>query len=563
VSEGLSQDLQVDVYVTRGLAKTDLFIQDLSALLREYESATSTRDGVTKPSRLRFSIIEPKTEEEKEAAKKEGLQEALLGEGSETGDQTTIATGFMGIVLKYGSEKEVIPFWPPGDATGIEFFLTNKIREVRDRADKLETKIGLITGKDELKITDNAIAPGNQPFNLKQIFDEYFPFYKFEDVDLQGGEAEINKELAGIIITQPAKEYTEKELRRIDQFLMLGNKAAVFYVSAVNLKAADATMKATLNTWGLEKLLDGYGVELKKEAILDFGGGFRMPAQTQMGQPVWVMSPSVTMLSDDDRYEGDQALMDTKFPAFFRMKQVSFPFPSPLVPHPEKQPEAQVKVVARTTPRSFVDASEAIDMKYSTEWREKGEAGQRAIAIAVEGVLGSAFPTGDKAGVEAPAKSASPSRVLVLSSSQFLANPFARSGNPPPMPPQLAMMGAMGGDRELQMLARPYFEAAFRPLIFSFKNTIDWMANDADLIAVSAKLLGDPALSYSSIKKPEVKENETEEEAKKKFEAYKQERADVQRRVQWTLIFLPAVLFAGYGILRWRRREAERDAITL
>ena len=47
VSEGLSQDLQVDVYVTRGLAKTDLFIQDLSALLREYETATSTRDGAT------------------------------------------------------------------------------------------------------------------------------------------------------------------------------------------------------------------------------------------------------------------------------------------------------------------------------------------------------------------------------------------------------------------------------------------------------------------------------------------------------------------------------------
>jgi hypothetical protein len=125
------------------------------------------------------------------------------------------------------------------------------------------------------------------------------------------------------------------------------------------------------------------------------------------------------------------------------------------------------------------------------------------------------------------------------------------------------MMGPMGGDPELQMFARPYFENYFRPLVMSFKNTLDWMSGDADLIAVSAKLLGEPTLSYNSVAKPEYVENETPEEQEKKAEAYRQERVALQRRIQWTLIIIPALLFAGLGLLRWRMRESSRDKVLV
>ena len=565
VCEGLKSDLQVDVYVTRGMAKTDIFVQDLTDLLTEYEQAKYKKaDGSeSPPSKFKFSIIEPKTEEEKKAAKEEGLQEQLLGEDSETQDQTTVAVGYMGFVIKYGSEKEVIPSWPPDSTNGVEFFLSNKIREVRDRADKLERKFGLITGKDELKISDNAIAPGNQPFNLKQVFQEYFPFYQFEDVDLQNGDAEINKDLVGIIVTQPAKDYTEKELRRIDEFLMLGDKSAVFYVSAVNVKASDKDMKATLNTWGLEKLFDGYGVEMKREVVLDFAGAFRQPAMTQNGQQIWVVAPGITMLTDDGTYEGDEALIDTKFFSFFRMRQIAFPFASPLVVHKDRQPGAELQVVARSNPRSSVDASDNISLKYSDEVKERAPQEQRNLAVAVTGKIKSAFAgKGEDLGIKANPESPSDSRILIVSSSQFLANPFARAGNPPPMPPQLQMMGPMGGDRELQMVARPYLDVAFRPMIFSFKNTLDWMSNDSDLVAVSAKLLGDPTLTYS-VKKPRGEEGDTEEAMKKEYEAYKQERADQQSLVSWVLTLLPAALIAALGLIRWWLRESGRDSVRI
>lgn len=579
VADGLKQELRVDAYVTRGLAKSDAFIQDLTALFREYENADckdlldekgnpTCKDPEAK-SKFVFRLIEPKTQEEKDAAKKECsgnqcLQEQLLDEGSASGDTVTIGKGFMGFVINYGSEKEVIPFWPPNDTQGLEFFLTNKIREVRDRADKIETKIGVITGKDEIKLSENNLFGGSQPFNLQSLFKEYFPFYTFEDVDLQNGDAEINAELRGLIITQPGKDFTEKELRRIDEFLMRGDKKLVVYASAVNLKSSDAAMKATLSTHGLEKLLDGYGVEMKKEAILDFGGGLRLPAMNPTtGQQVWIMNPPITVLQDEDRFDDEQKLLDTSFPAFFRMRQVAFPFASPLVLHQDKQPDAKFKVVARTYPGSTVDASDGIPMKFSDKWAQKGAAEQRIVGVAIEGTFKTAFPSGDKMGIDAPAQSKAPGGILVISSSQFLANPFARSGNPPPMPPQLQMMGPMGGDPELQMFARPYFENYFRPLVMSFKNTLDWMSGDADLIAVSAKLLGEPTLSYTDVSKPQYKEDETPEEQEKKNEEYRQQRVELQKKVQWTLTIVPALLFALIGFLRWRSRESSRDKISI
>lgn len=559
VAEGLKQDLQVDVYVTRGLPKHEAFIQDLKDLLDEYERAGN--------GKLRYTFIEAKTDEQRAAAKEAGLQEAAFGEGSETGqDQATITRGFMGISFKYGSEKEAIPMLSPDQSQGLEFWITNKIRELRDRAEDVNQKFGLVTGKDEIKLADsNLIASqGGRPGpSMKSILEQALPFYKFEDVDLQGGEAEINKELAGLLITQPGKEFTEKELRRIDQFLMLGNKSLVVAAGAVNLKAADASMKATLNTWGLEKLLDGYGIEMKKEAVLDWGRSLGFPVQAQSGQVMYFRLPSVLQLQEDARFDEKEQLLDASFAGFFRLGELSFPFPSTLVAHPEKQPEATMKVVARSTPKTTVDASENIDMKMSTEWKPKGEYGQRAIAITLEGKIKSAYGGQEGLGVSAPAESTDKSRLLVISASQFFANPFARAGNAPPMPPQMQMMGGMGGDEDLQMLSQPYAQKYLTNTILALKNTLDWMAGDSTLLAASAKLLSDTNLTYSDLEKPKQDAEDDEATLTKKAEEYRAERKKVQQRVQWTLTLLPAALFAAFGLFRWRRRESARASISL
>src|SRR5271165_757229 len=257
----MKQDLVIDAYVTKGLPKLDAFVRDLRDLLQEYKNAGG--------GKFNYTLIEARDEDTKKKAKDAGLIEQPFGEASDTDEKAAVAQGFMGLVFRYGEQQDVIKFLPPDRTDGLEFWITNKIREIRDKGDDIHHKVGVLTGHDEIKPSDNNLTPSNMgKFSMQGIITQNFPFYTFQDVDLKNGDAEISDELDGLIITQPGKDLTEKELRRIDEFLMKGKSLAVF-ASSVNVKANDATMNATLSSHGLNKLLEGYGVSLNKDVVLD------------------------------------------------------------------------------------------------------------------------------------------------------------------------------------------------------------------------------------------------------------------------------------------------------
>jgi hypothetical protein len=558
VAKGLKENLKVTLYVTRGLPKLDLFVEDLASLMTEYEQASG--------GKLKYVIVEPKTDEERAKAKEAGMQMASFGEGSETGDQATITQGFMGVVLEYGSENDTIPILSPDNSQGLEFWITNKIRNLRDKIEDSYPRIGVIE-KEGIKITDDNLVPsGRGPGpNMKGLLMQHFPFYKFEEVDLGNGDKEIDAELNGLLLCQADKDWTDKELGRIDQFLMRGDKALLVVAGAVNMKASDATMKAELDLHGLDKLVGAYGVEMKKEAVLDWGALMRIPTQNQLGEMEWLFAPGVLQLQHQDGAEDKEQLIDNAFVGFFRMDELALPFPSTLVAHPEKQPKTKLRTVLRSTPNSTVEPQSPVDMSLRNDWKPKGEYAQRDLAIEVAGVLKSAFSASKPEGFtgDLPAESKGPSRVLVIAAGQFLANPFARAGNPPPLPPQMAMMGSFGGDRNLQAIARPYAIQYMTNTILSFKNLLDWVTNDTDLMAASAKLLGDTNLTYAEIGKPKIDLKDDEKAIAKKVEDVRNQRQALQAKVQWTLTILPAVLFAIFGIGRWRMREANRSKVKL
>jgi ABC-type uncharacterized transport system involved in gliding motility auxiliary subunit len=553
----MKSDMKVEAYVTKGLPKLDAFVRDLRDLLQQYKDAGQ--------GKFDYVIIEAKEEEQKKAAKDAGLQEIQFGEGSDTEDKAEFAKGYMGLVFNYGAERDTIKVLSPDNNQGLEFWITNKIREVRDRGDDVKHKIGLLTGHDEIKLSEANLVPSNsgQKPNIQGIISQYFPFYQFVDVDLKGGDAEIDESLDGLLITQPGKEITEKELRRIDQFVMRGKSLAVV-ASAVNLKASDAQMNAEMSTQGLEKLLMGYGIEMGKDVVLDFGRPFRVNVWTQ-GGPATARFPPLLDVRDDYRFTGDEQLLDSGFAAFFRVPQVPFPFPSSLTLHRDKQPDVppeKFRVLARSTPRSIVETGDNIELKPLRQWRPKGEFTQFNIAATLEGSLRSAFPEGDKMGVETPATSSAPARVLVISSSQFFANPFARAGNAPDMGPQMGMMMPMGGDETLQQLAMPYAQSILTNTILVLKNTLDWVTGDVDLLAASAKILQEPSLAYGDVSKPNFEEL-TDDEAKKQDDKMRVERKRIQHLIEGTLILGVPALFALLGVLLWRRRISQRENIQL
>lgn len=554
----LKEPVQVDAYVKTGLAQLDAFVRDLTDLLKEYE-----RQG---GGNFKFNIIEPKTDEAREKAREAGVSEQPFGEASATGDESAAITqGFLGLVFKYGSESAAIPALHPARGDGLEFFITNKIREIRDKNDNIKHKVGVITGKDELKLTDTNLIPrgqGGAP-TLEQIIKQNFPFYEIESVDLGGGDSAIDPSFVGLMITQPGADYTDKELRRIDEFLMLGEKSLVVVASAVSMKPNDSAMSAELTLHGLGPLLSGYGIEMQKDAVLDHGAQFRIPVMVGMGTMAWIRHPGIAHVVNDPRFGDSEKLLDTSFPAFFRMDEIMFPYPSSLVLHRDKQPaDVTLKAVARTTPAANVVVADTVDMSLRDRWEPKPPFEQRIIAASAEGKLKSAFAGQPGEGITAPEVAAKPSRVLVISSSQFLTNPFAYAGNGPEQQGQMAMFGAMGGNKELLQFAGPYAQKYLTQTILSLKNTLDWMSGDTDLIAASAKILGEANLTYSSVKKPEFKVDDSEEEIRKKDEEYRTARKDLQKRVQWTLTLGVPLAFGGAGFFRWRSREAKRAQKT-
>jgi hypothetical protein len=119
---------------------------------------------------------------------------------------------------------------------------------------------------------------------------------------------------------------------------------------------------------------------------------------------------------------------------------------------------------------------------------------------------------------------------------------------------QFQMMGSIGGDQMLQSVAQPYAERYLMNTIVSVKNTLDWMTGDADLIEASAKIIGDANLTYSSLGKLNVPADADEGTIKRLDEDYRAKRQGLQTSVQWTLTLGVPVLFALFGIMRWRQR---------
>jgi len=548
---GLKSPIQVDAYVMRGIAQLDASTRDLTDLLKEYR-----RSGGGK---FEFTLIEANTDELRTQAKEAGLQEmAVAAESGESG--AALQNGYMGLVFKYGSEKVVIPQIPPGAAQGLEFWISNKIREIRDKSDNIKHRIGVVTGKDELKLSDKNLLPrqgqGGSP-TIQSVLEQSFPFYKIEDLDLKNGEQAIDKDLAGVMITQPQKEYTEKELRRVDEFLMLGGKSLVVYASAVTLKPQDPSMTASLDLHGLDKLLVGYGLGIQKDAVLDFGGQFGMAVPTPRGT-LRMGHPGIAKVVDDPRLEGGDKLLDSGFAGFFRLDEMSFPFPSSIKLDKSKQPaDVKIYAVARTTPQTSLQTGTTINLKPGQTPKPSRPQSQQVIAAVAEGKLKSAFSVGGE-GVSQNGQAASGSRVLLVASSLFLTNPFAYAGNGPEMGGQFQMFGAVGGDQELQMYGMAYARGYLERMIISFKNTLDWMSGDQDLLAASAKIISEPNLSYADISLPKLDASANEQEVRAAEEKYKGERKAVQRKVQWTLIIGVPTLFGIFGIARWRRRDALR-----
>jgi hypothetical protein len=457
----LRRPVHVDFYAVARGPELDAYVRSVARLLCAYQLAGS--------GNFEFKVLDSDTEALRQSAKEAGVNVSGYGDGERR------STGLLGIALRYGKSTKVIPQLFPESAHGLEFWLSNKVREIRDLEDGIVQRVGVLAGKAEIKLTDPHLVPNptvRPGPSILGIIEQAFPYYSVDEVDLKASGGKIDDALTALIVTQPGAPYTDSELRALDEFLMRGGRALVVYASAVTLKAHDASMRASVRATGLERLLSGYGIQMNTDAVFDFHSPLTFAVTNGNGMST-VTYPGVARVQ---RAMGSSPGLDSSFAPFFLMDEVMFPFPSSLTLLPNRQPsDVKIRSVASTTSQSSLEVGGTLNLLPTSPRKPKGPLMPRIVAAVAEGRLRSAFvgasPTsGDR-------RAPSSSRVLVVSSGLFLTNPFVYSLDPD-----------APGEQMVRQLSQPYTKH-LTSTILSFKNTLDWLTGDADLVEASSKLL--------------------------------------------------------------------------
>lgn len=390
------------------------------------------------------------------------------------------------ITFSYLRSNERIDFVNP-NIEGLEYEVTSLIKKILDP----ERTIGFLTGHSE------ATPDTAMPY-LSQLMTQMHVGYTTRNVDLHGGEDEIPADIKGLIINNPTSAISERELRRINAYLMRGGSVAVF-ASGVNVTGTDTRPTAATAEHNLGQLLTGYGITLRPNLVIDARASDAV-AEIEQGR-ARIRLFTFPAITDDG--------INQYHSSVFRLPGIVTPFVSSLdvdrSRYCEARDEEEAKTkcssrpalitIGRTSEVSLLQQGtfeiDAIDliMRRQTVFGRGGPHGPYTVAVAAVGALPSAFQ-GDGANapgadggvggspITAPtaATRERPARLLVVGSGKMFSID------------QLREIAFQGMPTNVQMLF----------------NVFDWLSQDSDLLAVRAKSVQPPELSVTSDTKKNV-----------------------------------------------------------
>ena len=531
LARSLQDKVDVVVYFTKDLPPPfnahERYVRDL---LEEYAAASG--------GKIRIKVIHPDTDEEKEKAEADGalrVQHQVI-----QNDSVSVVEGYRSIVLKYLGDKRVITVGQ--DTSGLEYEITMKMKElVGDKR-----PIGVVT-------VGGTLTPSKGLTRLRSLL----PVYDIKEVDLSG---EVDPKLAALLIVAPQESFTEEQLKRIDQYVMRGGSLGIFG-GGLKVNLQGFLPQAEPTDTGLNTLLSAWGLRLRKDMVADETCQY-VPMRTRIGM-LPVPYPPIPILSFDERAR--------KHPVLYRLKNATFPFPSSLEVVDVPGSQAKVTVLGRTSEHSWriEDSSIPLQPKPPQQWASTIRGGRfdgpHPVLAVIEGTLPSAFAAaavsssedGKNKGPLGPSKSEKPVRIFVAGSGLLLHDQFL------PDPSQGNAAQLSGG-------------------VALALNAIDWLAQDADLIAIRAKNVEPPALEVpravvqaeqeaiaaakeaekavaegnrEKVEKAAAKQKAAIEKRKKALEDWEKRKA----LYRWGNTLGIPLLLALFGVFRWQQRKKKRE----
>lgn len=299
-------------------------ISGLTSLPREIEQIVSKLNEKNY-NRLSFVYLDPSINpDDEKAAEHYKVLRLNWDEFQDRRGRTVSADrGYAGIVIEHKGSFENIELievirlpifgtqYQIADLSGLEKAINETVEKVID----INEEIGYLSdhGTPVMGGLPSHMLGGMQQDSLSNLNKLLSAEYSVKQVSLKDGD--IPDSLSTMIIAGARESFTEYELYQIDQFLMKGRSLAVFVDSfneirpqgqqgMMNQFQMQRPFWMPLNT-GLEKLLDHYGMNVRKSIVMDENSyKQQMPRQFGGGERQIYFAPIIRneMISKDARY---------------------------------------------------------------------------------------------------------------------------------------------------------------------------------------------------------------------------------------------------------------------
>ncbi len=504
----LNDKLIVKAYFTKNLpgrfATLERHVRDV---LEEYAQHSG--------GKMHIELIDPAGDEEEEkVAKSLGIQKMPNPDIEK--DQATVKEGYRGISFSYGENTEVIP--AVESPIGLEYQITSLLKKLTGQ----KTEIGFLVGHGEPEIEppqeQNQQAMFQDPKsrgafrNIRTNLD----VYNYKQIDLKKGEADIPSSVEALVVVGSREKFTDKELYKIDQFLLNGGAVALF-VDGVSIQVQQGQYpgmppqyNTAVNEPNLREFLEHHGVQLGRNLVMDAQSSDfpakcpPIPLPLPRPYPAW---PLITAFGEDH-------------PMTYRLGSLTLPYTTTVraTKAAQEDSDREVHEIAFSSGNAWtVDGAVAVVDPCSIVASQKLES-SIPLAASVKGTFTSFFKGKDLPAGEGGEK-------LDLKE----AGGFVEKSK---SPGRLVVVGSAGlpGDDTIGYLARMDRRQALNNFTF-VQNALDWMTNEEDLIAVRMKTVDDPPLGQAS-------------EGAKAAAKY------------GNIIGIPFA-FIMFGLIRWRVRRAK------
>ena len=468
---GLDDKVTVKAYFTDDLPAP--YNNNRRALLDELNEYKAYGRG-----NFQFEFIDPSGEKGEADAQQQGiapLQVQVIKE-----DKAQVQRAYMGMVFLYEDRKEVLPVVQ--NVATLEYEISSTVKRLTAHGKK---KVGFLTGQGEPALTE-----------LRAIQETLGKQYELTTVDVGKG-AQVPADIAALIVLAPAQPFAEHQKFQIDQYLMRGGRVAFL------LNMVDATLQRQYGTallLNLSDMLEAYGLRANTDLVRDAQCASISLVQQQYGFSIQSQVPFPYLPLVSNFSKGNAMVKDLQGLVLFFVSSVdtarcaSRGLTAEVLLRSSKQSGRQTGMfmydpLQRFTRADFTESEIPLGAVVSGRF-ESMYAGK---PVPADTAAGSAPPAAQ------PLVSGSETRILLVGDGDFARDQY------------------MGGSRDN---------------VTFFANMVDYLVDDAGLIAIRTKEASAPVL-------------EPVGDGAKKF-------------IKYGNLVVPPLLVIGYGLVRWRLRKRRK-----